>query len=80
MRVSAKLGDEGYSAYMARRPLLVFLDGVKVDKAIAADDTEGWVEVMPFDERGRLVCDNDGNYEPERRTGKVQIVPFGHAL
>jgi type VI protein secretion system component Hcp len=52
----------------------VFLDGERVDDAVEADDSEGWVDVIAHDERGHMIPDDEnGTHEVERLTGLVLI-------
>ncbi len=59
----------------AGNPKDVFLDGVKLDAVIEADDEAGYVVVLLKDKDGFLYPDADGNTASERRTGKVVVVP-----
>lgn len=77
MRISSNRADPGYAEYLKHQPVLVFLDGAKVERCVMADDEMGEIEVHQVDEDGRLVL-NSLDVVTEKKHGKVQIVPFGH--
>lgn len=79
MRVSTNPSDPGYAEYLRLRPLLVYLDDVKVDFCLMADDELGVVECavpVPAGEYGTLA----GEREAQTRTGRVQIIPHADGL
>ena len=59
MRVNAQ---DGSMSAAARRLTTVYLDGVKVDCCVAADDAEGWVDAYEL-----------ASADPVRRHGAVRI-------
>jgi hypothetical protein len=51
----------------------VFLDGERRDDVVEADTREGWVDVLPRNDRGRLIPPDDPDFKLERRTGVVLV-------
>lgn len=80
MRISSDRGDPGYRQFMVAREngktVRVYLDGVEVQKCIAADDEAGWVRRYVLDVNGKIQPDpNDPEVIWEERVeGDVRIV------
>jgi hypothetical protein len=73
MRLSVDSGDAGYAAYMhGGRGALVFLDGVKLNYVLTADEEMGLAVVHKTDEAGNIVhC--GGVIQRETLHGAVRI-------
>lgn len=82
-RVSVYQSDAiGYAAWLAVRAkdsyCVAYLDGQAQHKCVAADEEEGWVEVMVLDAQGRYQLRWDDERRErvvctERRYGRVHI-------
>ena len=70
MRMSVIKNDPGYhpKAYKYQP----YLDGVKLEQCVTADDIEGWADVKMSDADGCMVIKND-ELVTERLYGKVEL-------
>lgn len=73
MRLSMDINDPGY--HPLYRGASVEIDGVLVEKAVAADEEEGWADYLAADENGQVCFDmGTENFIVARRKGKVRIL------
>jgi len=78
MRVSIDEKDDGYLAYLAIDRQInridVYLDDVRINRAITADDEQGFIVQCKLDSNGFVQCDDKGDVVLETLYGKVDIV------